>query len=48
MKAEINGQIAETLRNRAAVFQMEDEYIDSLKRIYSLAKLPPVVAAKEA
>jgi phosphate:Na+ symporter len=65
MKAEINGLIAEALRHQAervapttpdliAVFRMEDEYIDSLKRIYSLAKrlakllLPPVVAAKEA
>ena len=37
-----------------AVFRMEDEFIDSFKRIYSHAKrlakllLPPVVAAKEA
>ena len=37
-----------------AAFRMEDEFIDSLKRIYSHAKrhakllLPPVVAAKEA
>ena len=65
MKAEINGLIAEALRYQAervapttpdliAVFRMEDEIIDSLKRIYSHAKrlakllLPPVVAAKEA
>ena len=65
MKAEINRQIAEALDYQAervapttpdliAVFRMEDEIIDSLKRIYSHAKrlakllLPPVVAAKEA
>ena len=65
MKAEINGLIAEALSYQAervapttpdliAVFRMEDEFIDSLKRIYSHAKrlakllLPPVVAAKEA
>ena len=65
MKSEINRLIAEALRYQAervgpttpdliAVFRMEDEFIDSLKRIYSHAKrlakllLPPVVAAKEA
>jgi phosphate:Na+ symporter len=64
MKGEINGLIAEALRYQAervapttpdliAAFRMEDEVIDSLKRIYSHAKrlakllLPPVVAAKE-
>ena len=65
MKAEINRQIAEALDYQAervapttpdliAVFRMEDEFIDSLKRIYSLSKrlaklfLPTVVSAKEA
>jgi phosphate:Na+ symporter len=65
MKGEINRLIAEALRYQAervapttpdlvASFRMEDEFIDGLKRIYSLAKrlaklqLPPVVAAKEA
>jgi phosphate:Na+ symporter len=65
MKLEINRLIDEALRYQAervapttpdlvTTFRMEDEFIDSLKRIYSLSKrlaklqLPSVVAAKEA
>ena len=65
MKEEINGLIAEALRYQAErvsptqprlidIFRMEDEFIDSLKRIYSLSRrlakllLPTVVTAKEA
>jgi len=65
MKAEINSLIANALQFQAqrvapttpdliATFRMEDEVIDSLKRIYDLSKrlaklmLPAVVSTKEA
>jgi phosphate:Na+ symporter len=64
MKAEINGLINDSLQYQAdrvapttpdliAVFRMEDEVIDALRRIYRLSKrlaklmLPAVVSSKE-
>jgi hypothetical protein len=65
MKAEINRLVTEALHYQAqrvspttpdliATFRMEDEVIDSLRRIYDLSKrlaklmLPAVVSTKEA
>ena len=65
MKADINSLIDEALRYQAervslttpnliALFRMEDEVIDALRRIYELSKrlskliLPNAVMAKEA